>query len=104
MHARRSEEAVMSSASTSVSIPKKMKAEVIERFGEPEEVMHTATVPVPELDDRDILIGIRTAGIGVWDPDLCKGEFGTGGGFPKILGSDGAGTVVALGSKVRRFH
>src|SRR5262245_57747277 len=102
MHAD-GEEVVMRSASTSVSIPKTMKAEVIDRYGEPEEVMHTATVPVPKLDERDILIDVRTAGVGVWDPELCKGEFGAEGGFPKILGSDGCGTVVATGSKVRRF-
>src|SRR5262245_60496856 len=103
MHAH-GEEVVMSSASPRVSIPKTMKAEGIDRFGEPEQVMHPATVPVPKLDDRDVLIDVRTAGVGVWDPELCKGEFGAEGGFPKILGSDGAGTVVAAGSKVRRFH
>jgi NADPH:quinone reductase len=94
----------MSSASTSVSIPKTMKAEIIERYGEPEQVMHTATVPVPKLDDHDVLIDVRTAGVGAWDPELCKGEFGAEGALPKILGSDGAGTVVAAGSKVKRFH
>jgi len=94
----------MSSASTSVSIPKKMKAAVIDRYGEPEEVMHTATVAVPAVGDRDVLVDVRAAGVGVWDPELCRGEFGAGGSFPKILGSDGAGTVVSVGSKVRRLH
>lgn len=93
----------MSATSTTASIPKTMKAEVIDRFGSPEEVMHTATVPVPELGDDEILIDVRTAGVGVWDPELCKGEFGTEAALPRVLGSDGAGVVVAVGSKARRF-
>jgi NADPH:quinone reductase-like Zn-dependent oxidoreductase len=40
----------------------------------------------------------------VWDPELCAGEFDIGGGFPQVLGSDGAGTVVAVGSLVGRFR
>src|SRR5262249_29039544 len=102
MHAWRPE-ATMSIESANVPIPKTMKAEVIERYGSPEEVMHTATVSVPELDDDEILIDVRTAGVGVWDPDLAKGEFGTEAGLPLVLGSDGAGTVVAAGRKARRF-
>jgi NADPH2:quinone reductase len=93
----------MPSASTRSSIPKTMKAEVIDRFGPPEKVMHTATIPVPEVGDRDVLIDVRTAGVGAWDPDLCTGEWRTDGGFPRVLGSDGSGTVVAKGSRVRRF-
>jgi NADPH:quinone reductase-like Zn-dependent oxidoreductase len=103
MHAG-GEEVVMSISSKSVSIPKMMKAEVIDRFGPPEEVMRTVTVPVPDIADDEILIDVRTAGIGVWDPDLCKGEFGVEGGLPRVLGSDGAGIVVAAGSKVGRFQ
>jgi NADPH:quinone reductase-like Zn-dependent oxidoreductase len=81
-----------------------MKAEVIDRFGPPEEVMRTATIPVPELADDELLIDVRTAGVGVWDPELCKGEFGAEGGLPRVLGSDGSGTVVRVGSKARRFE
>jgi NADPH:quinone reductase-like Zn-dependent oxidoreductase len=96
-------EVIMKSASTRRSIPKMMNAEVIDRFGPPEKVMHTAKIPVPELDDRDVLIDVRTAGVGSWDPELCEGEWGDGDGFPRVLGSDGSGTIVATGSRVRRF-
>ena len=95
----------MSIASTGVlQIPKTMKAEVIDRFGPPEEVIHTAMVPVPELGDDEVLIDVRTAGVGVWDPELCKGEFGAEAGLPRVLGSDGSGTVIAKGSKAERFE
>jgi NADPH:quinone reductase-like Zn-dependent oxidoreductase len=98
------EEVTMSTASTTVSIPKTMKAAVIDRFGPPEEVMRTATIPVPELGDDEVLIDVSVAGVGVWDPDLSKGEFGTEAGLPRVLGSDGSGTIVAVGSKARRFE
>lgn len=93
----------MSTSSTSISIPRTMKAEVIDRFGPPEEVMHTATIPVPAVGDDEILIAVCTAGVGVWDPELCEGEFGAEAGLPRVLGSDGSGTVVAAGSKAQRF-
>jgi NADPH:quinone reductase len=85
----------------SPSIPKTMKAAVIDKFGGPEE-LHVASIPVPELSEREILIRVDTAGIGVWDPWLREGGMG-GESFPLVLGSDGSGTVAACGSKVRRF-
>lgn len=81
--------------------PKTMKAAVIDKFGGPQ-VLHVASIPVPDLDDNEILIRVRSAGIGVWDPWLRQGG-ASGGQFPLVLGSDGAGTVVGRGSKVRRF-
>jgi NADPH2:quinone reductase len=87
-----------------LSIPKMMKAEVIERFGPPEDVMHTAAVPVPEVGDDEVLIDVRSAGVGAWDPALSKGHFGAEAGLPRVLGSDGSGTIVAKGSKVTRFE
>jgi NADPH:quinone reductase-like Zn-dependent oxidoreductase len=89
--------------STSASLPASMKAEVIDRFGPPD-VMHIAVVPVPSLDEDEVLIQVAIAGVGVWDPELCAGEFDAGGGFPRVLGSDGAGTVVAAGRRVQRLR
>ncbi len=85
----------------SPSIPKTMKAAVIEKFGGPS-VLHVAVVPVPELGENEILLRVQAAGIGSWDPWMREGGLG-GSGFPQVLGSDGSGTVVAVGSKVRRF-
>ena len=82
-------------------LPKTMKAAVIDKFGGPQ-VLHTASIQVPELGDKEILIRVHAAGIGVWDPWLRQGGAGAGH-FPLVLGSDGAGTVVACGPKVRRF-
>jgi NADPH:quinone reductase-like Zn-dependent oxidoreductase len=94
----------MSISSVIASVTKTMKAEVIDRYGEPNEVMRTATVPVPELANDELLIEVHSAGVGAWDPELCRGEFGREGGLPRVLGSDGAGTVVRIGSGVRDFE
>ena len=83
------------------SIPKNMKAAVIDRFGGPE-VLHAATIPVPELSEDEVLIRVNTAGIGVWDPWMREGG-ASSRSFPMVLGSDGAGTVAAVGPDVHRF-
>ena len=94
-------EAAMNNAE--LKVPEQMKAAVIDRFGRPEEVMRVTTVPVPEVGDDEVLIRVAAAGVGPWDPELCEGQFGEDGAqFPRVLGSDGAGTVVAVGAQARR--
>ena len=86
------------------SIPQQMKAAVIDRYGGPE-VLHVATVPVPEPKADEVLIRLAAAGVGVWDPEVRAGEFEIGERrFPKIIGNDGAGEVVAVGSRVKRVR
>jgi NADPH:quinone reductase-like Zn-dependent oxidoreductase len=88
----------------SPSIPSVMKAAAIDRFGGPE-VLHLESLPVPVPKENEILIQLDSAGIGVWDPWVRQGELGFGPqGFPQIIGNDGAGTVVAVGTGVRRFR
>ncbi|MGB8957670.1 MAG: NADP-dependent oxidoreductase [Candidatus Aminicenantales bacterium] len=82
-------------------LPKTMKAAVIDKFGGPQ-ALHVASIPVPEPDENEILLRVHAAGIGSWDPWLREGG-ASAGRFPLVLGSDGAGTVAARGSKVRRF-
>jgi NADPH:quinone reductase-like Zn-dependent oxidoreductase len=83
------------------SIPKSMKAVVIDKFGGPQ-VLHVASRPVPEPAGHEILIRLRLAGVGVWDPWVREGGLG-GKRFPLVLGTEGAGVVAARGAKVRRF-
>src|SRR5262249_24165143 len=45
-----------------------------------------------------------SAGVGVWDADVRSGDYEIGERrFPKVIGNDGAGEVVAVGSDARRF-
>jgi NADPH2:quinone reductase len=85
------------------SIPEKMEAVAIDRYGGPE-VLQRKTLPVPRPKADQVLIQVQSAGIGAWDPAAREGEFEVGEGFPRILGNDGAGLVVATGEGVKRFR
>jgi NADPH2:quinone reductase len=84
-------------------LPKKMRAAAIDRFGGPE-VLTLQMLPVPHLDTNEVLIALHTSGVGSWDADIRGGWYPSGKPqFPLVLGTDGAGTIVAVGSRIRRF-
>jgi len=86
------------------SIPREMKAAAFDHVGGPE-VLHTETLPVPEPGRSQVLIRLDAAGIGVWDPEVRAGEIEAGRpGFPRVIGNDGAGEIVAVGGEVERFQ
>src|SRR5262245_45260977 len=84
-----------------------MKAVAIDRFGGPE-TLTLRTLPVPEVGPDEVLIRVESAGVAVWDPFEREGGFaklfGVEPRFPYVLGSDGAGTVAAVGERVSRFQ
>ncbi|WP_186002214.1 MULTISPECIES: NADP-dependent oxidoreductase [Corallococcus] len=86
------------------SIPDKMKAAALDRFGGPE-VLGIKTLTVPAVGDDEILIRVAAAGIGAWDAMEREGEMAGmlpgGPRFPYVPGSDGAGEVVAVGKNVK---
>ena len=87
-----------------VSIPEKMSAAVIDRFGGPE-VLHLDALPVPVPERNEVLIRVEAAGIGVWDPAVRTGDLQTKEPeFPEVIGNDGAGRVVAVGESITRFR
>ena len=85
---------------------KTMRAIALDRFGGPE-TLKVQTVPVPEADADEILIHVEAAGVGAWDPFEREGGFvevlGREAEFPYVLGTDGAGTVAAVGANVEGF-
>ena len=84
-------------------IPETMRAAVIDQPGGPE-VVQVRTVPVPSLDPGELLLAVEATGIASWDVEMREGWWpGKRPRGPIILGTDGAGTVVAVGSRVRRF-
>jgi len=88
---------------TAQEIPATMRAAAIDQFGPPE-VVHTEVLPVPRVGKQDVLVRVATAGVGTWDPDLVDGSFQLmKPRFPRVFGSDGAGTVVAVGDDVENF-
>ena len=90
-------------------VPKRMYAWAIrrEREGEPEQAMLQEVVDVPTLDSHDVLVMVMAAGVnynGVWaglgNPISV---FDVHGADYHIAGSDAAGVVYAVGSKVKRW-
>jgi NADPH:quinone reductase-like Zn-dependent oxidoreductase len=82
-----------------------MKAAAVDRFGPPSSLtLHELPVPTP--GPHDVLIAIDTAGIGSWDAAIRDGSWRKPGRprFPLVPGVDGAGIVVATGTRVRRFR
>src|SRR5438105_300479 len=83
-----------------------MRAAALDQFGGVEKIQ-MKTLPIPEPGPDEILLRVEAAGVGVWDPYEREGEFakmfGTKPRFPYVLGSDGAGTVAAVGEQVRHF-
>ncbi|MCW5731672.1 MAG: crotonyl-CoA carboxylase/reductase, partial [Alphaproteobacteria bacterium] len=90
-------------------VPKEMYAWCIrrERHGPPEESMQLEVVPTPAIDSDEVLVFVMAAGVnynGVWaglgvpvSPfDIHRQPY-------HIAGSDAAGIVWAVGSKVKRF-
>jgi NADPH:quinone reductase len=86
-----------------VKLPQTMRAAAIDRAGGPEVVtLHTLPVPKPAADE--VLIAVHTAGVGIWDAGLRRHPQSIKHShFPLVLGTDGAGIVAAVGSKVRGF-
>ena len=91
---------------TKKATEKTMRAIALDRFGGPE-TLKVQTVPTPEPDADEILIHVECAGVGAWDPFEREGRFvevlGLKPKFPYVLGTDGAGTVAAVGKNVKDF-
>lgn len=86
------------------AVPAEMKAAGIDKFGPPS-VVKLCTVPVPRPGPHEVLIAVHAAGVGIWDAKWRDGSWAEPDiHFPLILGLDGAGVIVEMGERVRRFH
>jgi NADPH:quinone reductase len=85
---------------TDGTVPRFMRAVAIDAFGGPERLV-AHELRVPELDPNEVLVRVDTAGVGIWDAKMRRGAFSRGKTFPIVLGSEGSGTIAALGDDVR---
>jgi hypothetical protein len=60
---------------TSSSLPKVMKAAVVDAAGPPEAI-HIKDVPVPSLPSNHVLIALQYVGVGIWDAEQRAGSWG----------------------------
>ena len=85
---------------------KTMKAVAIDGFGGLE-TLKTRQLPIPDVGADEVLVRVEAAGVGVWDPFEREGgfakEYNVQPAFPLVLGSDGAGTVEAVGDGVQNL-
>lgn len=81
-----------------------MRAFIVDRYKK-KGALRLGDVPEPELRDDDVLIQIHATGVNLLDSKVRDGEFKIFLPYrpPFILGHDVAGTVVRIGSKVRKF-
>lgn len=87
-----------------------MKAIFYDQYGPPE-VLQLREVPAPAPKEDEVLLKVHAAALNSWDWDLLRGEpriyrlmFGLQKPKIKILGADIAGTVMAVGAKVKQFR
>ncbi len=86
-------------------VPLAMHAAALDRFGPPK-VLALRTLQVPLPGPGEVLIELHAAGVGSWDAAERDGSWKPFGRtrFPLVLGTDGAGVVIAKGPRVRRFE
>jgi NADPH:quinone reductase len=93
-------------AQTSQAKAQTMRAVALDEFGGPE-ALKIQSIPIPQIAAQEVLIRVEAAGVGAWDPFEREGRFveimGTKPTFPYVLGTDGAGTIAAVGKDVNRF-
>lgn len=90
--------------SANKNIPVESTCAVIRKFGNPN-VLNIETLPVPLIEDNQLLIETRAMGVNPIDWKQRKGNhrFILGSPFPIVLGYDVSGVVVQVGDDVHNF-
>ena len=93
--------------SNTIAIPGMYKALIAEKTGESfEEVAKIQDLPIPTLDEDEVLINVRYAGVnGGCETFRSRGEFAFAGNAKSLepfkLGAEGVGVVEKVGSNVK---
>lgn len=80
-----------------------MQAIRIHEFGGPE-VMQLEEVPDPQVEAGQVVVQVAAGGVNPVDAYIRSGLYPRRPALPYTPGTDGAGTVKAVGEGVRRFH
>lgn len=81
-----------------------MKAFVVDKYKK-KGALRLADVSEPKLRDNDVLVRVHASGVNLLDSKVRDGEFKLILPYrpPFVLGHDVAGSIVRVGSKVRRY-
>jgi NADPH:quinone reductase-like Zn-dependent oxidoreductase len=79
-----------------------MRAVIFDTYGPPEVLRLAEDVPTPSPGAGEVLVRVAAAGVNPLDWKIRRGDLSlvAGLGFPKTLGADVAGEVVAVGTEV----
>jgi NADPH:quinone reductase-like Zn-dependent oxidoreductase len=81
-----------------------MRAAMIKAFGEPMEVLELVDVPEPTGPAAgEVLVGVEYAPINMNDLYVIEGAFPVRPSLPSIVGNEGVGRVLAVGSGVEHL-
>ena len=83
-------------------VPETMLAAAFDRGGGAE-VLSIHRMPVPKPHAGEVLIAVYATGVNVWEAAYRRHP-GSDAHFPVVLGSDGSGTVAAIGPGLRGFE
>ncbi|KAH7411101.1 hypothetical protein BKA64DRAFT_569569 [Cadophora sp. MPI-SDFR-AT-0126] len=87
----------------SAVIPKTTKAWIVEGQNGFDSLKFNDSVPIPALSDSEVLVKFHAASLNYRDLIIPKGLYPFAQKPGVVPGSDGAGEVIAVGSKVTRF-
>src|SRR5258707_1241400 len=78
-----------------------MRAALIKAFGEPTDVLELSDVPEPSGPAAgEVLVGVEYAPINMNDLYVIQGAFPVRPLLPSVVGNEGVGRVLAVGSRV----
>jgi len=86
-----------------MALPTKMKQWIVEGVGKDFETLKCAEAEVPKVGENEVLVKIRAASLNYRDLIIPRGTYPFPAKFPIVPGSDGAGDVVEVGSKVTKW-
>ncbi|WP_203998803.1 quinone oxidoreductase family protein [Virgisporangium aurantiacum] len=72
---------------------------IVEEFGGPE-VLRPGSLAEPQPEAHEVVVGVEVAAVNRMDVLRRTGNYHAGGGLPAVLGAEGCGVVVAVGSAV----
>src|SRR6266550_3222609 len=80
-----------------------MKSILVREFGGPE-VLKLEEVPTPRPAAGQVLVRIHAAGVNPYDTYMRAGTYAVKPTLPYTPGSDGAGTIEAVGEGVKKVR
>src|SRR6201993_775249 len=81
-----------------------MRAALMKAFGEPTEVLELADLPEPSGPAAgEVLVGVEYAPINMNDLYVIQGAFPVRRSLPSVVGNEGVGRVLAVGSGVEHL-